>query len=192
MYNQKEVSKKYYQENLFKIRERQKKYYLKNKEIISKKHKQYRENNIDKINNLVREWQKNNPNKVFAYSKKHVAELKNKGKIDAWYDKIIPRGYLIRGCQQGINRVSLPVSVIALDTLLIGWLTPYIITNVYTNKRIDTFLLDFTAFSEKLTPSKLTPSIKEKTLCDKNNELGEKLLHDSDKILVTKENKGAD
>ena len=79
MYNQKEVSKKYYQENLFKIRERQKKYYLKNKEIISKKHKQYRENNIDKINNLVREWQKNNPNKVFAYSKKH--QKKNSAKL---------------------------------------------------------------------------------------------------------------
>ena len=113
------------------------------------------------------------------FCKKILAQVKTVGE----WDKSIPRGYLLRGCEQGTNRVSLPVSIVGISTLLTGWLTPSNIKNLYNNKQISSFLFDFTAFSKNLVCQKLACQKPKQTLTDKNNETNEKLLHDSDKIL---------
>lgn len=92
--------------------------------------------------------------------KKRVDALRDFQLIETHYQNDIPRGYLVRdvGYQQGVNRVSLPVSMIALDTLLTGYLTPSNIKTIYKDKKIRPNWPSFKSYFEKLTPSKLTPS----------------------------------
>jgi len=94
--------------------------------------------------------------------KKRINQLKDYQMVEGHYQQEIPRGYLIRGCEQGTNRVSLPISLVAISTLLIAYLTPKIIKEIYKDKKISSFqpfFQDLSVSSEKLTPSKLTPSI---------------------------------
>lgn len=96
--------------------------------------------------------------------KKYSDALNNKSKIDCVYLPTIPKGYLMRGREQGGNRQGLGGSLPAIDALMTAWLTPLNIQKWYTNKEIKPFLLDFTAFFKKFPPSKLTPSISEQIL----------------------------
>ena len=68
--------------------------------------------------------------------KKYLAVLKDRLLIETHYDRNIPKGYLIRACQQGVNRLSLPITLIALDTLMTAYLTPKTIEKTYNNKVI--------------------------------------------------------
>lgn len=54
--------------------------------------------------------------------KSHIDTLKDLGRIDVHYDFNIPKGYLIRPINSPINKVSLPISLIAIDRSLTGWL----------------------------------------------------------------------
>lgn len=64
---------------------------------------------------------------------------------------------LIKGINQGINRVSIGVSASMVDTLLTTWLTPEIKENVYNNKEI--IALDF-HFLDSLDEKEYSPSIE--------------------------------
>jgi len=63
---------------------------------------------------------------------------KKSGKVEVHYDKSIPRGYLIQGINQGVSDLSLPVSLIGIDTLLTPYLTGI---NPYDNKEIKPIVL---------------------------------------------------
>lgn len=79
--------------------------------------------------------------------KKYLSQLRDLGYIrDEFYDpNISQKGYLIRSeaINQGITRVSLPVTLIALIGTLTGCLTPENITKWYWNREISTINLDF-------------------------------------------------
>ena len=53
--------------------------------------------------------------------KEHIGVLKDHQLVEGYYETSKP--YLIRGVNRGVNRVSLPISLTALDTLLTPYLT---------------------------------------------------------------------
>jgi len=93
--------------------------------------------------------------------KKRIKALKSESLIETHFDPSIPKGYLVKGYQQGINRVSQGIMHTPIDTLLTGWLTSKK-EEIYNNKQIFPIILpnldDSVYISEKLTPSNLTPS----------------------------------
>jgi len=101
--------------------------------------------------------------------KSYVDELKDKLKVNVFYDNSKPRGYLLKsvGYQEGINRVSEGIKLIGIDTLLTPYLTGQ---NSQESKNGDTdktnprreyelFKREVGLFFSELTPSELTPSI---------------------------------
>lgn len=94
--------------------------------------------------------------------KKRLRALMDLGLIDSHYDQSIPRGYLIKGINQGINRVLKGISITAFDTLLTGWLTTskkeIYGKNILKPIRTPYFDKILVYSVNNLTPSNLTPS----------------------------------
>lgn len=80
--------------------------------------------------------------------KERIKTLKDLGKIETHYEQ--GKNYLIRGVNEGVNRVSLPVSLTGVDTHLTGWLTGVKI-DIYAKKEINPLKIkDFTVCCEKI------------------------------------------
>lgn len=89
--------------------------------------------------------------------KNRINALKDLGLIETHYDRTFNNSYLVRtrgGYQGGIKRVSLPISLTALDTHLMGRLTPQFIKENYN----------------KNTLISITPFIPSETIESKNKE----------------------
>lgn len=75
--------------------------------------------------------------------RKYITALKDFCMIETFYSDSIPRGYLIRGCYQGSNRVSVPVTITPLTPYLQAILTPYFLEKWYNNKSLSSINSSF-------------------------------------------------
>lgn len=107
--------------------------------------------------------------------KDYLKALSGKGLIKQHYDKEVGQWVLVKGVKGGVNRLSLPITIYAIDTLLTGWLTR---TNYYKNieesYNITYFVQKSRQFhdilqhiSEKLTGVKLTGEFCQIVLTEK-------------------------
>ena len=75
--------------------------------------------------------------------KEYITILHDKGAIETYYEKLHNKMYLLRPVNRPISDLSMPVSLMGIDRLLTGWLTPQNISNVYTNKQILSILTSY-------------------------------------------------
>jgi len=117
--------------------------------------------------------------------KKYLSKLMDLGYLkDTHYDQTVnPKAYLIKssGYQMGINRVSLPISVTAINTHLTAWMTPEIITKSYWDREISTINLDFL---ENHSISAKNETLKNETLISPENTETEKTIKNHNDLLA--------
>lgn len=114
--------------------------------------------------------------------KSYLKTLKDRQLIEEHYEQNIPRGVLLKhtGGQQGVNRGSEGVRLTGIDTLLTPYLTPseksfygYVYDDGESSRlSYEKMSMLWGMFFQKLTPSKLTPSISPQThtpICIKEN-----------------------
>ncbi|MCF7798491.1 hypothetical protein K9M74_01160 [Candidatus Woesearchaeota archaeon] len=132
--------------------------------------------------------------------KRWIAELKDKDKIDVYYNAMITnKAFLFRPINSPISSLAIPVKVKEIDSVLTDWLNSKEAKEIYEGKEIAPYVLDFVdydkethTFSDENDMSRLTGSnlvVEEEFICD-DEAKNEVSKFDYQKVLtVEKEDK---